>query len=102
MDASFHKRRQITQLPEHKLFTISPSLLTVSPNHQDDVPGCLSTAATMHVDLHAVALSGFAFHRRLKEDAIAKEKPAQLIRRFAANPDKLRTSINEELTKTSV
>lgn len=94
MGASFRNTGEIEQLAGCDKLTISPQLLAELNSDAAELPRLLDpTAATS--DLEKISLSEAAFRWALNEDAMATEKLADGIRRFAADQNTLEAKLTE-------
>jgi len=89
MGASFRNKGQILALAGCDLLTISPSLLGELQQDQGKVERLLSPDSAADADLEKVAFDEKGFRYALNEDAMATEKTAEGIRKFAADIVKL-------------
>lgn len=89
MGASFRKRDQVVALAGCDLLTISPALLDELQSSRESAPCRLDAATARNSALEPVTLDEAAFRWELNEDAMATEKLAEGIRRFAADARKL-------------
>jgi transaldolase len=97
MGASFRNKGEITELAGCDLLTISPNLLAELAASTDPVPRKLDAAAAAKLDLKQVHLDEKTFRLQLNEDAMATEKTAEGIRKFAADIVKLEQVIAAKL-----
>ncbi len=97
MGASFRNKGEITELAGCDLLTISPNLLAELAASTDPVPRKLDAAAAAMLDLTQVHLDEKTFRLQLNEDAMATEKTAEGIRKFAADIVKLEQVIAAKL-----
>ncbi len=93
MGASFRNTGQILELAGCDLLTISPDLLEILQNTQDDVPRKLDPEIAAASDIERIDLDEKSFRYLLNDDAMATEKTAEGIRKFAADMVKLETLI---------
>lgn len=96
MGASFRNIGQILELAGCDLLTISPNLLAELHAATDAVEQKLDAAAAKESDVEKVTLDEKTFRFQLNEDAMATEKTADGIRRFAADLRKLEVFIAEK------
>lgn len=96
MGASFRNIGQIIELAGCDLLTISPSLLGELHASSDPIEKKLDAAAAKAIDITKVTMDEKTFRFQLNEDAMATEKTAEGIRRFAADMRKLETLIGEK------
>lgn len=89
MGASFRNVRQILELAGCDLLTISPELMKTLSESNDAVQRKLISAKAKAVDLKRLELDEKKFRYLLNEDAMAMEKIAEGIRKFAADIAKL-------------
>lgn len=89
MGASFRNTGEILSLAGCDLLTVSPDLLGELQGSTDPVEERLSEAQAMESDLEKISLDEKAFRFQLNEDAMATEKTAEGIRKFAADIVKL-------------
>jgi transaldolase len=89
MGASFRNKGEITELAGCDLLTISPALLGELQASNDPLPLKLdaSTSAGMEIERRSYDEKTFRFE--VNEDAMATEKTAEGIRKFAADIVKL-------------
>lgn len=96
MGASFRNVGQITELAGCDLLTISPNLLSQLQESTDPIEKKLDAATAKQSDLERVSLDEKTFRFEFNEDAMATEKTAEGIRKFAADIRKLETLISEK------
>ncbi len=89
MGASFRNTREILALAGCDLLTIAPSLLRELAEQKGEVKRVLSPTAAAEMDLPLIATDENSFRFAMNEDAMATEKTAEGIRRFAADIRKL-------------
>lgn len=99
MGASFRNTGQITELAGCDLLTISPSLLEKLSNSSEKISQKLSKDKAEKLDIEKVSLDEKKFRWLLNEDAMATEKLAEGIRKFAVDAVKLEDMIKAELQK---
>lgn len=99
MGASFRNTGQITELAGCDLLTISPSLLEKLSNSTETISQKLSVKEAKKLDIEKVSLDEKKFRWLLNEDAMATEKLAEGIRKFAVDAVKLEDMIKSELQK---
>jgi len=99
MGASFRNTGQITELAGCDFLTISPSLLDKLTNSAEAISQKLSIEEAQKLDIERVSLDEKKFRWLLNEDAMATEKLAEGIRKFAADAVKLEDMIKSELQK---
>lgn len=97
MGASFRNTGEIVELAGCDLLTISPDLLKELSETEAPVERKLSPETAVAADIEKIAMDEKVFRWMLNEDAMATEKLAEGIRRFAADIDKL-----EEIIAKSV
>ncbi|EDY21991.1 transaldolase [Chthoniobacter flavus Ellin428] len=97
MGASFRNKGEITELAGCDLLTISPSLLGELSASTDELPKKLDAAAAQGLQLKQVHLDEKTFRFQLNEDAMATEKTAEGIRKFAADIVKFEQLIASKL-----
>lgn len=90
MGASFRKVGQITELAGCDLLTISPELLHEMQETEGELVQRLSTESAKKESLDKVSLDEKAFRWMHNQDAMAVDKLADGIRRFAADTVKLK------------
>jgi transaldolase len=89
MGASFRNKGEITELAGCDLLTIAPTLLGELQASTDPLPRKLDPAHAAGLDLKKVTFDEKAFRFALNEDAMATEKTAEGIRKFAIDIVKL-------------
>ncbi len=97
MGASFRNVGQITELAGCDLLTISPDLLEKLQNSTETVTRKLDATAAQAAKLERVPCDEKSFRFLLNEDAMATEKTAEGIRKFAADMVKLEKQIQSAL-----
>lgn len=97
MGASFRNIGQIIELAGCDLLTISPKLLSQLQDSKDPIEQKLDETAAKQSAIEKVSLDEKTFRFELNEDAMATEKTAEGIRRFAADIRKLETMISEKI-----
>ena len=101
MGASFRNVEEVKALAGCDLLTISPQLLQALKGENAELPRVLSLEYAMkNCSDEKVSLDEKEFRWRLNEDAMATEKLAEGIRRFAADTVKLENYVKEKLFKT--
>ena len=95
MGASFRNIGEITELAGCDLLTIAPSLMDELARNEAPMPRKLDAANAAAMKIERVVFSENAFRWALNEDAMATEKLADGIRRFAADTRKLEAFITE-------
>ena len=89
MGASFRNKGEITELAGCDLLTISPTLLGELAASSEPLAKKLDASAAASLTLKQVHLDEKTFRYELNEDAMATEKTAEGIRKFAADIVKL-------------
>jgi transaldolase len=89
MGASFRNPGEITELAGCDLLTISPDLLAKLAATQEPLVRKLDPATAQALDLQKVSLDEKTFRYLLNDDAMATEKTAEGIRKFAVDIIKL-------------
>ena len=97
MGASFRNTGQITELAGCDLLTISPDLLEELQNSTAPVARRLDPATAAASDIQKTPLDEKTFRWMLNEDAMATDKLADGIRKFAADIVKLEAIIAKSL-----
>ncbi|MEM8954319.1 MAG: transaldolase [Verrucomicrobiota bacterium] len=97
MGASFRNVGQIIELAGCDLLTISPDLLEELKNADGAIERKLAEAAAVASDVERLELDERRFRFLLNEDAMATEKTAEGIRKFAADMVKLEKLVGEGL-----
>ena len=97
MGASFRNKGEITELAGCDLLTISPNLLGELAASNDPLPRKLDPSSAQSYQGEKVTLDEKTFRLQLNEDAMATEKTAEGIRKFAADIVKL-----EQMIQTKV
>ena len=97
MGASFRNKGEITELAGCDLLTISPSLLGELAASTDPLEKKLDAAGAQALPLKQVHLDEKTFRLQLNDDAMATEKTAEGIRKFAADIVKLEQFIASKL-----
>lgn len=97
MGASFRNVGQITELAGCDLLTISPDLLEELQNSRNAITRKLDPALAAKEDIEKISLDEKAFRWMLNEDAMATDKLADGIRKFAADIVKLEGIVAKEL-----
>ncbi len=93
MGASFRNTSQIVELAGCDLLTISPDLLAKLAESQEPLTRKLDPQNAAASDIEKVALDEKTFRYLFNEDAMATEKTAEGIRKFAADIVKLEKHI---------
>ncbi|KIC74736.1 Transaldolase [Neochlamydia sp. EPS4] len=89
MGASFRNVDEILELAGCDLLTIAPSLLEKLKNTQGPVPRKLNADQARHLNLEKINLDEKSFRLMLNDNAMATEKLAEGIRKFAEDLVKL-------------
>ncbi len=97
MGASFRNKGQITELAGCDLLTISPGLLEELQNATEPLERKLSVEASKASAIERLDLNEKTFRYLLNEDAMATEKTAEGIRKFAVDMVKLENLVKEAL-----
>ena len=97
MGASFRNTSQIVELAGSDLLTISPDLLAKLAASDDPITRKLDPAAAKASDIERIPLDEKKFRFMLNDDAMATEKTAEGIRKFAADIVKLEHFIASKL-----
>ena len=97
MGASFRKAAEITELAGCDLLTISPNLLKELGETEGTLVQKLKADDWGDFDMAKISLDEKAFRWMLNEDAMATEKLAEGIRKFAADIIKLEEKISQKL-----
>jgi transaldolase len=97
MGASFRNAGQIVELAGCDLLTISPDLLEKLAASTEPLPRKLDPDAARRADLSKVPTDEKSFRYLLNDDAMATEKTAEGIRKFAADIIKLEGMVLEAL-----
>lgn len=97
MGASFRNKGQIIALAGCDLLTISPGLLEELQNSNDPVPAVLTEENAQASSIKAIQLDEKSFRYQLNDDAMATEKTAEGIRKFAIDMIAL-----EDLVKAAI
>lgn len=101
MGASFRNVDEILQLAGCDLLTISPKLLEILQNDQGNIERKLSPEKSKDSDIQKLELEEPAFRFEVNDNAMAIEKLADGIRRFAADTRKLEKHILERVSATA-
>jgi transaldolase len=96
MGASFRNIGEIIELAGCDLLTIAPALIEELKNTEGPLPRKLEASAAADVDIKKVTLDEKTFRWMLNEDAMATEKLAEGIRRFAADLNTLADYLKSE------
>ena len=97
MGASFRNKGEILELVGCDLLTISPGLLAELKDSEEPAPVKLSAEAAQSMDIDRIAVDEKTFRWMMNEDAMATEKTADGIRRFAADTVELEGMIAAKL-----
>lgn len=97
MGASFRNTGQIVELAGCDLLTISPDLLAKLAESHEPVARKLNPEAAKASDIKKISLDEKTFRYMLNDDAMATEKTAEGIRKFAADIVKLEKFIAGKL-----
>ena len=89
MGASFRNKGEVLALAGCDLLTISPGLLAELAASEEPVAPCLNVEAAKASDIERIPADEKSFRFLFNEDAMATEKTADGIRRFAADIRKL-------------
>ena len=101
MGASFRNVDEILQLAGCDLLTISPKFLEALSNDQGTVERKLEPKNAQKLDIKEVNVDEKSFRYQLNDNAMAIEKLAEGIRKFAADTIKLETYITQRIAKNS-
>ena len=99
MGASFRNIGEILELAGCDLLTIGPSLLDELQDMDAQVERKLDSAAAANSDIEKMTFDEKRFRWEMNEDAMATEKLAEGIRKFAADLDKVRKIASQKLGK---
>ena len=97
MGASFRNVGQILELAGCDLLTISPELLDKLSKSQEPIERKLDAAKAKETDVRRLELDEKTFRYLLNDDAMATEKTAEGIRKFAADIVKLEKFVASKL-----
>ncbi len=97
MGASFRNKGQILELAGCDLLTISPGLLEELQNSEDPVERKLDAEVAAESDIDRIDLDEKSFRYLLNDDAMATEKTAEGIRKFAVDMVKLENLVREAM-----
>ena len=95
MGASFRNKGEILCLAGCDLLTISPDLLKELQDSEDSIEEQLNEEKAKASDAEKISLDEKSFRYQLNEDAMATEKTAEGIRKFAADVVKLEDVIRK-------
>ncbi|MHC4884864.1 MAG: transaldolase [Planctomycetota bacterium] len=96
MGASFRNTGEILHLAGCDLLTIAPKLLKELDEGEGELPRRLSPEAAAAQEIDRISLDEKAFRWMMNEDAMATEKLAEGIRRFAVDLGKLSDYMREK------
>ncbi len=96
MGASFRNVGEIIELAGCDLLTIAPALIEELKNTEGPLPRKLEASAAANMDIEKITLDEKTFRWMLNEDAMATEKLAEGIRRFAADLNTLADFLKSE------
>jgi transaldolase len=96
MGASFRNIGEIIELAGCDLLTISPALIEELKSTQGDLPRKLDATTAANAEIEKVSLDEKSFRWMFNEDAMATEKLAEGIRRFAADLNTLANYLKSE------
>lgn len=99
MGASFRKKAQVLELAGCDLLTISPKLLEDLRGEQGQVVVKLNPQMAAQSDIQRMSLDEPGFRWLLNEDAMATEKLAEGIRKFAADARELEINLSKRLAE---
>jgi transaldolase len=99
MGASFRNKGQITELAGCDLLTISPGLLEELQSSDEPLEAKLVEAVAKESDIHRIDCDEKSFRYQLNEDAMATEKTAEGIRKFAVDMIKLENLVKDALNQ---
>ena len=97
MGASFRNKGEITELAGCDLLTISPSLLAELQASTEPLARKLDASAAAAMDIEKINLDEKAFRYLMNDDAMATEKTAEGIRKFAIDIVKLEQMVAAKL-----
>ena len=97
MGASFRNAGQIKALAGCDLLTIAPKLLEELKQSEDSVELKLNAEQAKASDLEKISLDEKSYRYMHNEDAMAVEKLAEGIRKFAVDSVKLEAMLSEKL-----
>jgi transaldolase len=97
MGASFRNTDEILELAGRDLLTIGPGLLEELQSTNGDVTKKLDPESASSATIHRIQVDEASFRWHMNEDAMATEKLAEGIRKFAADTVKLEQLITEKL-----
>ena len=97
MGASFRNKGEITELAGCDLLTISPNLLGELQASTDPLPRKLDASAAAGMNIEKINLDEKTFRYLMNDDAMATEKTAEGIRKFAVDIVKLEQMVAAKL-----
>ena len=97
MGASFRNKGEITELAGCDLLTISPGLLGELQASTDPLPRKLDASAAAGMNIEKINLDEKTFRYLMNDDAMATEKTAEGIRKFAVDIVKLEQMVAAKL-----
>ena len=97
MGASFRSVGEVLALCGCDRLTISPALLLEMDKLTDEVPVKMSVEEALKQDIPTVVVDEKKFRWEMNQDAMATEKLADGIRKFAADLDKLEAIVKSKL-----
>jgi transaldolase len=102
MGASFRNVDEILHLAGCDLLTIAPKFLEVLSNDQGTVTRMLNPNTAKGLDIKKIELDEKTFRYELNDNAMATEKLAEGIRKFAADTIKLEKLVKERIAANSL
>uniref|UniRef100_A0A7S4KUN4 Transaldolase n=1 Tax=Guillardia theta TaxID=55529 RepID=A0A7S4KUN4_GUITH len=99
MGASFRSVGEVLALTGCDRLTISPALLQEMDKMNDEVPVKLQSSTATSMDMQQVFVDEKKFRWEMNQDAMATEKLAEGVRKFAADINKLEAIIREKMGK---
>jgi transaldolase len=93
MGASFRNKEEVLELAGCDLLTISPELLEELKNDSESVPRKLDSKHSETIKIDKILMDEKTFRWMVNENAMATEKLAEGIRKFAADQKKLENQI---------
>ena len=102
MGASFRNKSQITELCGCDLLTISPDLLGELQAAEEPIEPKLNVEHAKSIEIQKIECDEKSFRWQLNEDAMATEKTAEGIRKFAVDIVKLEKLVAQELDLVTV
>jgi transaldolase len=97
MGASFRNTGEIIELAGCDLLTIAPSLLSELEKSQTPLTLMLDASKAKEMSMEKISMDEKTFRWLMNEDAMATEKLAEGIRKFAADLVKLEEMIKKAL-----